>query len=381
MFNDENWNDDVYDDIEKVNYKTLKVYSRDWTVDTIFNQITQGNIDLNPKFQRRNAWKDDKRSMLIESLILGVPVPQIVLAEDPYNKNSFIVIDGKQRLLTILGFLDPIRSEYWRSGRLTKLKERSDLNGLRFEDLSMQTKRDLLNSDIRCTVISNVKDIDVLYDIFYRINTGSVPLSTQELRQVLYRSDFADYLYTITAGNQPIHRVLGISGADQRLRDIEILLRFFSLVLLGANYRGNLKIFLDQSMEYFAIEWETMNQQITKLYDRFNESISKLEKVFPSELIGRRLTRNKQEKLFNKVLFEVQVYYFMFIEEELLTVEKIKEIQDAFYRLCENQEFRETIEHTTKSTEKYEQRFRLFEQEIVKDLELFHGEIPMPTRR
>jgi hypothetical protein len=83
------------------------VYSRDWTVGTILAQIEQGNIDLNPNFQRRNAWNDEKRSRLIESLIIGVPIPEIVLAEDRERRKSFIVIDGKQRLLSILGYVHP----------------------------------------------------------------------------------------------------------------------------------------------------------------------------------------------------------------------------------------------------------------------------------
>jgi len=77
------------------------VASRDWTVETIVRQIEQENIDLDPAFQRRNAWRDHRRSRLIESFVLGFPVPQLVLAENPRRRGTFIVIDGKQRLLTI----------------------------------------------------------------------------------------------------------------------------------------------------------------------------------------------------------------------------------------------------------------------------------------
>lgn len=104
-------NEEVYqelDDIGQTNEKAnLIVFSRDWTVATILNQIEQGNIDLNPGFQRRNAWNDKKRSKLIESIMIGYPIPEIVLAEDKNKRNSFIVIDGKQRLLTIAGFKNP----------------------------------------------------------------------------------------------------------------------------------------------------------------------------------------------------------------------------------------------------------------------------------
>ena len=82
--------DDSYSNIEigedtEISKDTeIVVYSRDWTFETVFNQIKQGNIELEPKFQRRNAWKDDKKSKLIESFILNLPVPEIVLAEHPF---------------------------------------------------------------------------------------------------------------------------------------------------------------------------------------------------------------------------------------------------------------------------------------------------------
>lgn len=77
------WNEEINEDVLPENESEIVVYSRDWTIDTIISQIEQKNIDLNPKFQRRNAWDDARRSMLIESLIAGLPVPEIVLAEDP----------------------------------------------------------------------------------------------------------------------------------------------------------------------------------------------------------------------------------------------------------------------------------------------------------
>jgi hypothetical protein len=73
-----NWNEELQDEVNIHDPRSLVVFSRDWTVETIVLQITRSNIDLNPKFQRRNAWTDEKRSKLIESLLIGVPVPEIV---------------------------------------------------------------------------------------------------------------------------------------------------------------------------------------------------------------------------------------------------------------------------------------------------------------
>ena len=80
------------------------VSGTDWTADTILSQLQKGNIDLDPTFQRRDAWSQARKSKFIESIILGLPIPQLVLAESPDSKGTFIVIDGKQRLLSLQQF-------------------------------------------------------------------------------------------------------------------------------------------------------------------------------------------------------------------------------------------------------------------------------------
>lgn len=81
-------NEEDEEELGKIDTKDIIVYARDWTIDTIYQQIDNGNIDLNPAFQRRNAWTDDKRSKLIESIMIGYPIPEIVLAEDMKHKRT-----------------------------------------------------------------------------------------------------------------------------------------------------------------------------------------------------------------------------------------------------------------------------------------------------
>lgn len=82
---------EIIDDIKKFDPSDIVVFSRDWTIETIYTPIKQKNIDLEPKFQRRNAWNDEKRSKLIESIIIGYPIPEIVLAEDPKKKSLLLL--------------------------------------------------------------------------------------------------------------------------------------------------------------------------------------------------------------------------------------------------------------------------------------------------
>lgn len=362
-------NQEIIEDIEKFNPSDIVVYSRDWTIETIQAQINGGNIDLNPKFQRRNAWNDDKRSKLIESIIIGYPVPEIVLAENPEKKRSFIVIDGKQRLLTIAGFIDPDNFEYWNRPRIKGLNVRRDLNGLEYSALESGPKysdelREFHNSSLRCTVITNFNSNNVLYDIFYRLNSGSVPLSTQELRQVLNRGEYANYLISITNEIQPIHRVLKLDGPDKRLKDIEIILRVLTFVLYPNDYTGNLKRFLDDKMAFVTNHWENLEAKINQLYDRFNEVIDFLSHIFDSyHKIGRKVTDGNFESRFNRVVFEVQCFYFMNLDMNSLS--NHDKFVQSFIELSSNDpEFRTSIESSTKNIDSYRIRYAKF-QELI----------------
>jgi hypothetical protein len=377
----DNWNEELEQEAG-TDVKGLVVFSRDWTVETIVSQIDKGNIDLNPKFQRRNAWTDDRRSKLIESLLLGLPVPEIVLAEDKRRKNSFIVIDGKQRLLAIAGFLDPNR-QTWAVPKLKGLRSRSDLNGKSFQDFFVagaetQDARDLLNSDIRCTVISNYASSRVLYDIFYRLNTGSVPLSSQELRQVLNAGDFADYLIESTNTLIPLHEVLRLKEPDTRLRDAEIVLRHIALHLFGQKYDGNLMPFLDESMAIINANWETYRLEVDSLFSSFNAATRFLLETFPDKKVGRKYTEGEWESRFNRAVFEVQAFYFSCLGDEALAAIEKPKVVDAFKVLCESDSrFQESIEVSTKTLQNYEQRFTRFSNSMNAALKLNVEAVPV----
>lgn len=378
----EDWNEELEEEVEAEGVSSLVVYSRDWTVETILSQIEKDNIDLNPAFQRRNAWNDTKRSKLVESLIIGIPVPEIVLAEDKEKKKSFIVIDGKQRLLAIAGFHNPDKFNVWQSSKLKGLNTRRDLNGSSFNDLTKGDNpdlRNLMNSDIRCTVISNYESVQVLYDIFYRLNTGSVPLSSQELRQVLNRGDFANYLIETTNETIPLHRVLNLDGPDTRLRDAEILLRYIAFSLYGAEYTGNLTPFLDTKMNTINEQWADMRGPVEDLTRAFNHATTDLIAALENK-VGRKFTDKGWETRFNRALYEVEVYYAARMPGGLLAGEGAK-FRTAFETLCVTKpEFIDSIETSTKNIDKYYTRFTLFRDMVNETFGLAIEDVPVPKR-
>jgi hypothetical protein len=358
------WNSEDASDLERpkdASDYNIAIAARDWTVETIVQQVRQGNIDLDPAFQRRNAWRDQRRSRLIESFILGFPVPQIVLAENPRKKKTFIVIDGKQRLMTIAGlYLEAFRG-YWTQPRLSGLNVLKDLNRIGLSaflseaDYSTE-RRQLANADIRTTVITGFKDETVLYDIFYRINTGSVPLSSQELRQVLNQGEFAKYLIETTCVKNDLWKLLGIDAPDPRLRDAELLLRLIAWRRFSRAYSGNMKPFLDETMRTLNRTWENESESVDRLVQQVLRGVRAASQVF-GEHAGRKFKAGKFEVSLNRALFEVQVYYFSFRPIREAARERKKELVAGFKALSSDSEFLNSIEATTKSIENYRVRF------------------------
>ena len=139
----------------------------DWTAETILGQMRRGAIDLDPRFQRRDAWRTgNRKSLFIESIILGLPVPQIVLAERKDRRNAYVVIDGKQRLLAMRQFAaEP--DDTFDVLTLAGLEVRPDLNGWTLEKLRAAPDRadDLVafeNQTIRTVVVRNWPNEDFL---------------------------------------------------------------------------------------------------------------------------------------------------------------------------------------------------------------------------
>lgn len=357
--------DDDYQDVDDIQQTTpsqdLIVYSRDWTVATILDQIAQGNIDLNPGFQRRNAWTDQKRSKLIESILVGYPIPEIVLAEKKGMRNSFIVIDGKQRLLTIAGFKNPTIYKYWTKNTPKTSGLKSKYNGLSYNSIAsdISLSREFENSALRCTIISNYSTEESLYDIFYRLNAGSTPLSSQELRQALNKGYFSDFLIQVTDEDNVLRRVMGLKGPDKRLRDIEVLLRCLVFLEYASDYKGNLLQFLDSKTKCFNERWENEEQYIFNLKDKVFDTITKLISVFGSEdSVARKYKNGVQVSQFNRVILEVLVFFFSKIDNILLTEERNKIFLDSYKDLFINDsDFQASIDGSTKNLENYRIRY------------------------
>lgn len=363
--------DDVDDDEEPVELSSVTsavVTDTDWTTETILSQMRRGNIQLNPRFQRRDAWDRSRKSRFIESLVLGLPIPQLVLAEDKRRRGSFIVLDGKQRLLTLSQFA---KGSLMATGddddiadlRLGNLEVRPELRRLRLSDLEKRPDlvddlNGFLNQTIRTVVVRNWPSEDFLNLVFLRLNTGSVSLSPQELRQALHPGPFTDFLDDHASESRPLQRALKIDKPDFRMRDVEILLRYFALKTSLETYRGSLKAFLDGASDSLNATWLDRESDIRNQAAQFDAAVETTMDIFNDAAFCRwNPERDEYERRFNRAVFDAMVYYFSIPEVRDLSIQRAREVEEAFKDLSRSDAlFVESMQTSTKTIEALHKR-------------------------
>lgn len=339
------------------------VNGTDWTVETILSQINKGNIQLDPKFQRRDAWGVDRKSKFIESLILGFPIPQLVLAEVKGKKGSYLVIDGKQRLLSIRQFAAANDDPKYTQLRLKNLDLRPELEGKVFDDLKLDANLDddlraFENSPIRTVVIKNWATESFLYHVFLRLNTGSLPLSPQELRQALHPGPFVDFADEAASQSNALKEILKNKGPDFRMRDVELLVRFYAFRLFMSEYTGDLKGILDLACNILNEKWADEDVEIRALSKEFEFAFDASKIIFGEKSVFKKWTTAGYESRFNRAIFDVVMHYFSDPVVRDAAVAKRQEVEDAFKDLCvHDQAFLGAIEKTTKSLDATHIRF------------------------
>lgn len=350
------------------------LWSTDWTIETVFRQLEKGNIDVNPDFQRREAWNDTKKSRFIESILLGLPIPQIVLAEKRTKPGTYIVIDGKQRLLTIRRFCASSHDPDFKTFNLQGLNIRRDLNGLSYEDFSESSQHEqdfafFENQTVRTTIIRNWPSENFLYTVFLRLNTESVPLSPQELRQALHPGPFLTFADRYTRESKIIPQLLRRSTPDFRMRDVELFVRYFAFYYYLEKYKGNLKLFLDEACKDLNETFADYEDEITETASKLEQAVTSTMEIFGEDHAFRKYDKNHYETRFNRAIFDIMVYYFSGIPSDVIRKNSLK-IKKSFESLCSDPDFVKSIESTTKSISATATRFRKWGDKLQELLKL-----------
>lgn len=368
-----------YDADEEFSFTEYDVTAspNDFNVRTIYDFIISGSIKI-PDFQRNYVWDLKRASKLIESIITGIPIPQIFLYEE--SKNNFLVIDGQQRLMTIYYFINKrfpkkekrseLRDIYDEKREIPKEILENDEYFIKF-NLKLPPKSenkpnvlDNLNYDtldafkrtfelrpIREVIIKQNKppnDDSVIFEIFNRLNSGGVNLTPQEIRASLYYSEFYRMLKRINM-NPKWRTLLGQPDPDTHTKDIEIILRGFAMLKDGGNYKPTMTQFLNNFSENAKKLSEEDITFCANLFHQFLDKCTPLgEKAFISKL--GKFNISMYEAIFSAVCKKA-------FENKTLTIGEIDVAK--FISLKENSEFIDSTQSHTTNTTKVQTRLKM----------------------
>ncbi|WP_292961640.1 DUF262 domain-containing protein [Novosphingobium sp. UBA1939] len=243
---------------------TLKGYLEQWTNEQLWI----------PPFQRGYVWDQTRASKLIESFLLGLPVPPVFLYK-PAGSKQFWIVDGQQRIHSVVDFQRGIFGES--RFRLKGVDARWE--GKTFADLGETDRFNLETAVLRAIVIQQTHPADhsSIYHIFERLNTGGIRLNAMEVRQCVFSSEFLNELKVVN-GLQDWQKILGTTKSDKRLKDVELVLRVIALYRDFENYDKPMKQFLNKCAAHFRAGEAPENLKIMaereEVFRRFSDACS-----------------------------------------------------------------------------------------------------------
>ena len=318
-------NDDEKEPIGPIAKGKTKIRQLTPVVSLIYDRLSFEEIELQPDFQRKDrVWPAPRKSKLIESILMGLPLPVFYFAEKP--NGDWIIVDGLQRITTIYDFM---RGKFELNG-LDVLK---DLNGRTFSSLERAEQRKIREYPLTAHLIDMATDKDnIIVELFHRINTYGVKLSEQEIRSALNQGSSVKFLRYLAATPEFKSATHGKIKSD-RQKDMELCLSALSFMLRGY------KKFDNQYNKYLSDAMESMNGHVLKLddedlldvgmsklskeqnpvysliADKFKNGLQIAEQVF-GDYAFKKTPDSAKKVPVSKPLFELIVTYFSELSEE-----------------------------------------------------------------
>ncbi|MDD6507715.1 MAG: DUF262 domain-containing protein [Prevotellaceae bacterium] len=342
-------------DINPFNPEDISIVTNQMAMDGLVRRFLQGSIVLNPDFQRNEVWDMKKRSQLIESLMLKIPLPMFYVQSD--EDGILTVVDGLQRLSTIRDFVlgedylnlkkdDGTRREEFRGMgfKLKGLEFWSDYEGKQFYQLPPKLQNRILEAQVQVTVIHPTTPEVVRRNIFKRINTGGIQLNSQEIRNAIYAGPATNLLNELS-NIDSFNKVMGNSVNRLRMQDKELILRFLSFLIRDYKeytrtvtadmWLGDTMIILNAMQDLSQIDYRRLSNWRSKepikvrtmtkdrILQYFDKAMKRNYEIF-GEHAFRKSFAGQTKSPINRSLFETWAFIMgRYTDEE-------------FVRLCEN---------------------------------------------
>lgn len=330
--------DDTSDEEIPIEY-SITSYGADYVVETIVKRLREDIIFV-PKFQRAYVWSHVEASRFIESLLLGLPVPGVFLSKESETE-KMLIIDGQQRLKTLQFFYDGVIK-----GHVFKLKGvQPKYEGKTYKTLAKEDRTRLDDAIIHATIVRQEKpteDNSSIYHIFERLNTGGELLQPQEIRACIYHGPFNEFLSDLR-NNKNWKEIYGPTSA--RLKDAELILRFFALYYWGKQYKSPMKNFLNK---YMVANRAFKIQNAKTLSEKFNPTIKMI-----AEALGKRAFR--PERALNAAVYD-SVMIGLARRLDKGAVKNISQILDIYSKLLKDNDYLAACQTGTSQENKVETR-------------------------
>lgn len=341
--------------VEPFDPEDIDVITRSMTVDLLLSRASSGMIDLQPDFQRRwGIWDNKRQSRLIESLLLRIPLPVLYAAED--DDERWEIVDGIQRLSTIARFINPqVLNE--KKLILSDLEYLKDYEGKDFLGLSPRLQLRLKEAELIIHLIRKGTPPEVKFNIFARINTGGMTLSSQELRHAItpgkargILEDWSKLPEFLSATDRSVR--------PNRMDDRELILRFLAFYILGVEkYRyADMDGFLIAAMQ----EINRLDQdEVDRIKEVFRKSMNVAKSIFGNDAFRKRYSESATRLPINKALFEALSTNIAHLSEATMQnlIRQKKQVQTSFMKLCSDRSFDTAISQGTGNVNKVKTRF------------------------
>lgn len=379
------------------NPEEISIDSKLVSMDNCLRRLIGGTIALNPNFQRNEVWTLDKKSQLIESLMLKIPLPMFYVSAD--EKNNYTVVDGLQRLSTIRSFILgdlylKTRDEKDKGNgfRLRDLEFWKDYDGRNFNELPENIRNRIYDVEFTFTVINPGTPEEVRRNIFKRINTGGLPLSSQEIRNALYIGESTTLLNELAESSE-FKLATDNSIKSLRMEDRELVLRFIAFLVRDySSYKRTIGVdsFLSDTMiivnampTFNSREFRKLTEKekrlnmedivisdIEVIKEKFKLAMSRASQLFGKHTF-RKSYENKSKSPINKSLFEtwgVLLSNLQEVEFQKLLMNKHKLLM-KYIAIIENPDFQIAISRDSMKHTAVKYRFETIKELINKYLD------------
>lgn len=324
---------------------------------SLLEQLEYNEIDLQPEFQRESdVWTQVKKSRLIESVLLGLPLPSFYFSEDP-ETNKLLVVDGLQRLCAFSDFC------ITKKLKLKGMQFLTALEGWTYDKLDRTQIRRIKSLKVTLNTLRKNTPQRVKLVIFQRVNTAGVPLTPQEMRNALYQKKATDLLKGM-AKLDSFRKATGGKIPSKRMTDCDFANRFVAFYLYRKEYDGNLDEFMGDALENIN---KMSQKEIDSIHDTFDRSMTICYRLLGNTAFKRPDPQKPNSFLkTNKAIFEVlsvSIAQLSENEQEILVQRKAR-FQNEIYSLFKNEDFIKSITSGTAKTPQVEYRHTKVQQLI-----------------